>query len=74
MKGREKRETPVSSPGRRTTVPGPETSAASPSPPSRGSYSSQAWISVCSVIFPSRSESIDSESTRTPSAYMQLSL
>ncbi|CAL9346739.1 hypothetical protein SUDANB126_00394 [Streptomyces sp. enrichment culture] len=38
------------------------------------SYSSHAWIIVCSVILPSRSEIIDSESTRTPSGYTQLSL
>lgn len=30
-------------------------------------YSSQAWIMVCSTISPSRSDSMDSESTRTPS-------
>ncbi len=39
------------------------------SPPYRRSYSSQAWIITCPVIFPSRSVSIDSDSTRTPSGY-----
>lgn len=43
------------------------------SPPYRRSYSSQAWITTCPVILPSRSVSIDSDSTRTPSAYWQLS-
>lgn len=31
-------------------------------------HSSQAWISTCPVILPSRSVSMDSESTRMPSA------
>lgn len=37
-------------------------------------YSSQAWTRVCSAILPSRSESMDSDRTRTPSVYSQLSL
>ncbi|AXE90732.1 hypothetical protein C1703_37420 [Streptomyces sp. Go-475] len=41
---------------------------------SSAAYSSQACTSVCSAILPSRSESMDSDSTRTPSAYSQLSL
>lgn len=55
-------------PGRRAAVAGPGGVR------TYGCYSSQASMMICREIFPSRSVIIDSDITRTPSAYSQDSL